>query len=89
MIRPDDLDQLYFLSKPVIGKSIDEKVLAFVFLECLFVLEYNVDNESLHSFGFKAQRISTDLSGSDFEVDNVFVTDSYIAIVSDVIVRLI
>jgi hypothetical protein len=66
MIDSDSVDYLYFLTNPLLAVSDNEDLVAFVFIEHLFTLSKNQDND----YVLKTQLIGG-LFGSDFDVDHI------------------
>jgi hypothetical protein len=83
MIDSDSVDYLYFLTKPLLAVSEREDMVAFIFIEHLFILSKSENNE----YVLKTQLIGG-LFGSDFDVDHIqissFPEGNILSIVSDV-----
>ena len=83
MIQSEDLDNLYFLSNPILGSSLDSKTIAFVFLETLFFLDYSDD---IASYTLEMNSLVKYMGGSDFDVDFIYISNDgdIVVLVSEV-----
>ena len=80
VISAQDIEQLYFLSDPVIGMSSDRKMVALVFLKKLFVFQFN---ETSTNYEMSLHSLADDLYDTDFDITWIHVTEDMITLVSD------
>ncbi len=87
MIDSDQVDYLYFLTNPVVSINNSGKMVSFVFVEHLFLIQYSNSTTSNVPFGLSTFPIYG-LYGADFDIDLIQISsleegENLVALVSE------